>query len=80
MIKWDLERPRWLQLMEILRGRIQDGTYRGKIPSFKQLVQEFELGINTVKHAVDALAEQGYVRKVESLGTFVRPPQDWPER
>lgn len=83
MIDWvpDPERPLWLQLMETLRRRILDGTYRPrtKIPSLKQLTQEFGVGLNTARHAVDVLEEQGYVLPVSSLGTFVIPPDAWPK-
>lgn len=82
MIDWtpDPMRPRWLQVMEILRQRILDGSCRpqAKIPSFKQLVQEFGVGMNTVRHAVEDLEEQGYVRAVQPLGTFVTPEEEWP--
>jgi GntR family transcriptional regulator len=68
--------------MEVLRQRIVDGVYPplGKIPSFKQLVQESGLGMNTVRHAVEDLEAQGYVMAVSSLGTFVRPREEWPAR
>lgn len=82
MIDWtpDPTRPRWLQVMEILRQRIVDGTYppNSKVPSFKQLVQEFGVGMNTVRHAVENLEEQGYVLPVSSLGTYVRAREEWP--
>jgi DNA-binding GntR family transcriptional regulator len=83
MINWvpDPERPLWLQLMETLRGRILDGTYapRTKLPSLKQLTQEFEVGLNTARHAISDLEGQGYVRAVKSLGTFVTPREEWPQ-
>lgn len=82
MINWepDPERPRWRQLMEVLRKRILDGTYlpRTKIPSFTQLTQEFGVGMNTVRHAITDLEAQGYVLPVSSLGTFVRAQEEWP--
>ncbi|MFI7126050.1 winged helix-turn-helix domain-containing protein [Nonomuraea sp. NPDC050153] len=82
MINWDPapERPLWLQLMETLRQRIVSGTYapRTKIPSLKQITQEFEVGLNTARHAIDDLEAQGYVRPVPSLGTFVAPAEEWP--
>jgi len=84
MIAWvpDPERPLWEQMMETLRRRILDGTYppRTKIPSLKQLTQEFGVGLNTARHAVDDLEEQGYVLPVSSLGTFVRQAEEWPDR
>lgn len=83
MIDWtpDPERPLWVQVMEILRERILNGVYepRGKIPSFKQITQEFGVGMNTARHAVDDLEAQGFVRAVQPLGTFVTPTEEWPQ-
>lgn len=83
MIDWDPdpERPLWLQVMEELRRRILSGTYqpRTRIPSLTRLTQEFEVGMNTARHAVNDLAAQGYVLQVSSLGTFVRPKEEWPQ-
>lgn len=84
MIDWepDPERPLWRQLMETLHQRILDGIYppRTKIPSLQRMTQEFGVGLNTARHAVDELESQGYVRPVPSLGTFVAPPEEWPQQ
>lgn len=83
MIEWepDPERPLWQQMMEVLRQRILDGAYqpRTKIPSLKQLTQEFQVGLNTARHAVADLEDQGFLRSIKSLGTFVSPADEWPE-
>jgi DNA-binding GntR family transcriptional regulator len=41
-------------------------------------MQEFEMGHNTVLHAIRVLAEEGFVVPIQSMGTFVRPREDWP--
>jgi DNA-binding GntR family transcriptional regulator len=43
------------------------------------MTQEFGIGLNTARHAVDELEVQGYVRPVPSLGTFVAPREEWPD-
>lgn len=65
----------WIQVAEAIQGRIEDGTYQPNttIPSIPQLQQEFGVGRNTAKHAVHYLAEEGWVRPISSLGTFVLP-------
>lgn len=82
MIDWvpDPERPVWLQVMEVVRQRILDGTYapRTKIPGIHRLMQEFGVGSNTARHVISSLEEQGLVLPVPSLGTFVVPPEDRP--
>ena len=68
----------WLQLAEILRGRIADGTYEpGKrLPSLVALVEEFGLNAKTTKKAVDALRDEGLVVVSPGRGTFVKPAGD----
>ncbi|MGC5009721.1 winged helix-turn-helix domain-containing protein [Streptosporangium sp. DT93] len=78
MINWEPERPIWEQVAEIIQRRIEDGTYppRTPIPSVERLQQEFEVGRNTARHVVKHLADEGFVRPVPSLGTFVLPRAD----
>lgn len=78
MIEWRPKPPKWQQVMEALRARIEDGTYPAEstIPSLDRIQQEFEVGENTAKHAVRSLAEQGFVVPVRSRGTFVVPPEE----
>lgn len=84
MINWEPEpeRPVWVQVMEVIRGRILDGTYRprAKIPGIHRIMQEFGVGSNTARHVISDLEAQGLVRPVPSLGTFVVPPEDRPAK
>ena len=70
--------PKWLQLMELLKTRIDSGEYqpRHPIPSEQRLVQETGLARTTVRKAIAALREQRYVYAVHGLGTFVTPPEE----
>ena len=70
--------PKWLQLMELLKDRIDSGEYQPRypIPSEHQLVQETGLARTTVRKSVAALRDQGYIYSVHGLGTFVSPPED----
>lgn len=71
--EYDPRRPIWIQVVEILRGRIEDGTYRpGQVmPSEKQLQQEFEIARGTARKVVAFLREEGLVVTVPMRGTFV---------
>lgn len=81
MIVWepDPERPVWVQVMEVIRSRIEDGTYppRTPIPSLDQIRQEFGVARNTARKVIRHLADEGLVRPVPSMGTFVRPEEEW---
>ncbi|MFI7691825.1 winged helix-turn-helix domain-containing protein [Nonomuraea sp. NPDC049655] len=81
MIKW---RPPhlWEHVAETLRSRIVSGEYppQSRMPSIRTVMQEFEVGRNTALHALEHLEEEGYAVMVQSQGTFVTPPEEWPSR
>jgi DNA-binding GntR family transcriptional regulator len=66
--------PSYVQLAEILRQGIADGTYepRHPIPSITYLVGETGLAIGTVRRAIGVLVDEGLVYTVPGRGTFVR--------
>lgn len=66
--------PRYRQIADDLRARITAGDYAvgDRLPSLLALQREFDVpGINTVRHALQVLAEQGLVRTDRGRGTFV---------
>ncbi|MCW2900622.1 MAG: GntR family transcriptional regulator [Streptosporangiaceae bacterium] len=66
----------YLQLAEILRKRIASGEIPAgrRIPSQSELEQEFELGRNTIKRAVEILKTEGLVAASPGRGLFVVEP------
>ena len=80
MSRWE-PKFRWRAVMEDLRQQIVDGDYppKSQIPSIRTIMQRYEVGRNTAIHAVASLEEQGYVLRVQSHGTLVRPKEDWPD-
>jgi GntR family transcriptional regulator of arabinose operon len=66
-------------MVDILMDAIRDGTYPegGKIPSENELSTAYGVSRNTVREAVSALVQQGYVSRAQGKGTFVisRQPQ-----
>ena len=58
---------------KIARG-IEQGQYTlgERLPSEKDLATAFEVSIITIRQAVELLAREGYVEKVQGSGTFVR--------
>jgi GntR family transcriptional regulator len=69
--------PKWRQLAELLRQRIDAGEYqpRHPIPSEHALVSETGLARSTVRKAIAALKEEHWVYSVHGLGVFVAPPE-----
>jgi GntR family transcriptional regulator len=71
--------PRYVQLAELLRRRMDDGTYRRgrRIPSEITLVQGTGFARDTVRKAIAVLIEENRLYIVRGLGTFVGPrPED----
>jgi DNA-binding GntR family transcriptional regulator len=70
--------PRYRQIADIIRKRIESGALQPErpIPSESAIMQEFGVARATARHAVELLREQGLVVKVPGLGTYVRKPAE----
>jgi DNA-binding GntR family transcriptional regulator len=66
--------PRYRQIADILRGRIEAGELvpDRPIPSEATLQQEFGVARATARHAVALLREWDLVVTVPGMGTYVR--------
>jgi GntR family transcriptional regulator len=71
--------PRYAQLADLLRGRIERGVWGpgARLPSLEQLIAEFALARVTVRQAIGLLQREGLVSAQRGRGTFVtaRPPR-----
>ncbi len=65
---------KYQKVKEVLAGEIEKGKYGvgGRLPSEKQLADEFDVSIITIRQAVEALSREGYVQKIQGSGTYVR--------
>jgi GntR family transcriptional regulator len=63
----------YVQLANVLRGRIQSGEMpRGsRIPSLDELVAEFDLAEMTVRRALKILIDEGLIETRPGRGTYV---------
>ncbi|MBW5445640.1 GntR family transcriptional regulator [Cohnella sp. CFH 77786] len=66
-------KPRYEQMYLALRERIQNGEYKpgDRIPSEKELMDEFEVSRITSKKALDMLAGEGLILRQPGRGSFV---------
>ncbi|WP_033338780.1 GntR family transcriptional regulator [Catenuloplanes japonicus] len=74
--------PYYVQLYDVLLGRIQDGELQPgeRLPGESELHREFSLSRPTVRQALDMLETNGYALKVARRGYFVAEPtapQGW---
>jgi GntR family transcriptional regulator/GntR family frlABCD operon transcriptional regulator len=65
--------PRYRKLYEILRKHIADGVYQeGDIlPSENELCATYNITRPTVRHALDALVNDGFIKKHQGKGSIV---------
>lgn len=73
MIDPTARKPPYLQVADILAERIRSGQYPkdSRIPTESELVEEFEVGRNTARRAVEALRQRGLVETVPTRGSYV---------
>ncbi len=65
--------PKYYQLEEILRGIIAASEVGRPIPSESELCRMYALSRTTVRKAIDDLAREGLLYRVQGKGTFVAP-------
>lgn len=75
-IDHDALRAPYLQLADLLRKGITDGTYEPgtKLPSLVELEAEHGLNAKTIRKALDVLRGEGLVETSPGRGTYVKPP------
>lgn len=68
--------PRYHQLKEILRKRIELGEFKpgDQFPTEEQLCQEYGVSRGTVGRAIKILVDEGWLRREQGRGTFVTRP------
>jgi len=69
--------PLHRQLREILTRRISAGDYRpgDRIPSERELCQQYGVSRTTVRQTLNDLVHEGILIRVPAKGTFVAPPK-----
>jgi GntR family transcriptional regulator len=72
MIDRESPDPPYVQLAAILRARIEAGEITARLPGERALQQEFGLAPVTIRKAVRLLRDEGLIRTVAGMGTFVR--------
>lgn len=69
----DYTAPMYLQLREVLRSRIESGEYPPgvAIPSENDLAETYGINRLTVRSAIDTLAKEGLLKRVQGKGVYV---------
>ncbi|WIM97639.1 GntR family transcriptional regulator [Actinoplanes oblitus] len=71
---YEIPTPKYLRVLNALRGRIEDGTYApgAGLPSESQLCSEFNVSRPTVLKALGILKQDGWIESQQGKGSFVR--------
>jgi len=69
--------PLYLQLKELLRSYILDGTYapHSKLPSENELIKQYKVSRITVRQALRDLQKEGLIFSIQGKGSFVTKPK-----
>ena len=69
----DYNAPIYLQLREVVRSKIEDGEYAPgtAIPSENILAETYGINRLTVRSAIDALVQEGILKRVQGKGVYV---------
>jgi DNA-binding GntR family transcriptional regulator len=60
----------YVQLADVLRGQIQSGEIRGRVPSPRSLSQQYGVSIGTARRALEILVKEGLVNAASGRGHF----------
>ena len=68
--------PAFSQLVDILKGQIDQGVYRpgDRLPSESSLCRRYQVSPMTVRRAVQTLLDQDLVNTIKGSGTYVKAP------
>ena len=66
---------RYQSVTEDLRRQLGEGSWEAgiKLPTLRQLAEQFKVSTNTVRNAIRVLEQEGHLYHVPAVGTFVRP-------
>lgn len=71
--------PLHVQLRKIIEKKITQGSFKDKIPSERELMEEYNVSRSTVREAISQLVVDGVVEKRHGKGTFIskKPIHYW---
>ena len=67
----DSLRHAYQQVADAIAASITDGTYTIRLPSERDLAEEFEVSYITMRHAMKLLRERDLIESIHGRGTYV---------
>jgi GntR family transcriptional regulator len=78
VIEYDPTRPKWVQILEVVRQRITSGEYPPRtLISEVRLEAEFSVSRITIRKVTAALREEGLIVTERGMGSFVAAKEGW---
>ena len=76
-VRYSMSQPRYLQIVQQLRDRIQNGEYppNTRIPTENELSVSMGVSRPTVRQALNLLEQEGRLTRVKGSGTYVTEPK-----
>ncbi|MFI6601193.1 GntR family transcriptional regulator [Nonomuraea sp. NPDC050536] len=73
--------PMYRQIADDIERQIRSGKLqpRRPIPGETSLTQQYDVARETVRRAMALLREHGWIYTVAARGSFVSPPESWPQ-
>jgi GntR family transcriptional regulator len=80
-VEWDQTRPKWRQIHAALRAQIESGELppASRLSEFA-LVEQYGVARETVRKAIRALRDEGWIHTEHGMGSFVSDPALWPKQ
>jgi GntR family transcriptional regulator, arabinose operon transcriptional repressor len=68
-----MKEPKYIQLKQEIQSWLVSGRFmkEGRIPSEKEIAEQFHISRHTVRHAIGMLDKEGLLHRVRGKGTFV---------
>jgi GntR family transcriptional regulator len=67
-------RPSYRQVADDVAARIDSGEITHRLPGERALAQEYEVAVQTVRHSMEVLRDEGRIITRQGRGSFVDPP------
>jgi LacI family transcriptional regulator len=77
MSKTDSRALKYLGLARTLEKRIRSGTWPGgRMPSLRELAEEYEVSVVTISRAVQVLRDNGLIGRTDNTGCYLADPEE----
>ncbi|MCB9451080.1 MAG: GntR family transcriptional regulator [Anaerolineaceae bacterium] len=75
MVDFDSPIPYYIQVKDVIRGQIRDGTWStgDRLPSEAELCEMFSVSRTVIRQALQDLIHEGLIKRRKGKGSFVAP-------